>query len=254
MNKHVLALSTALSILAFTPAFAQNNAPAIDCTQQANMNDPACVNQQNNATQTQGQTGTTSTDQNAQSGTSTTTTTTDQNAQTTTQMGSTELIIPADQLNNAQVMSASDYIGKTVYDQAGNNIGDVNDLIVSGDGNIEAVILGVGGFLGMGEKDVAVNTQAVQMVQDGDNVRLVVQATKQALESAPSYDRTNRRYANQSTGTTTDTTGSTTAPAPAPAPANNNATGNSSGSGTVDCTVAANASDPACANQTQQQQ
>ena len=83
------------------------------------------------------------------------------------------------------------------------------------------------------------NTQAVQMVQDGDNVRLVVQATKEALESAPTYDKSNRRYATDSTTTTTtttDQTGSTTAPA-----------------GTVDCSLAANANDPACATQTQQQ-
>src|SRR5690349_14638713 len=126
MNKHVLALSTALSILAFTPAFAQN--ATVDCTQEANKTDPACVNKQNNNTDaTQNQNGAaTTTDQNA-AGSSTTTT--DQNAQTTTttqstttQMSSGELIVPADRLNGAQVMSASDYIGKTVYDQAGNNI------------------------------------------------------------------------------------------------------------------------------------
>ena len=262
MNKHVLALSTALSILAFTPAFAQTT-PAVDCTQQANKADPACANQtnnNNNATQSQDQTGaagsttTTTTDQNkttqtGQTGTNATdagtgsavTTTTTTSGQTTSGQAS-ELIVPADQLNGAQVMSANDFIGKTVYDQAGNNIGEVNDLIVSGDGNVEAVILGVGGFLGIGEKDVAVNATAVQMVQDGDNQRLVVQATKEALEAAPSYDKNNRRYADQNNGagggsttTTTDQTGSTTAPA-----------------GTVDCSLAANASNAACANKTQQ--
>jgi sporulation protein YlmC with PRC-barrel domain len=259
MNKHVLALSTALSILAFTPAFAQESAPApaspaVDCTQEANKNDPACANQTQNQSggttttttdqNAQGTTGTTTTDQNTQTGqtgteatdtgTGSTVTTTSQTTGTTTQqMG--ELIVPAEQLNSVQVMSANDYIGKTVYDQAGNNIGEVNDLIVSGDGNVEAVILGVGGFLGIGEKDVAVNTQAVQMVQDGDNMRLVVQATKEALEGAPSYDRANRRYATDSTTTTTttDQTGSTTAPA-------------------VDCSLAENASNAACVNQTNQ--
>jgi len=45
MNKHVLALSTALSILAFTPAFAQNATPAVDCTVEANKADPACASQ-----------------------------------------------------------------------------------------------------------------------------------------------------------------------------------------------------------------
>ena len=229
MKMHVLALSTALSILALTPAHA-----AVDCTMEANKNDPACMTKQDNnaAGQTQGQSG------NATI-TSTTTTT-----GTNAAMGGA-LIVPADRLNTAQVMSANDYIGKTVYDQAGNNIGDVNDLIISQDGQIQAVILGVGGFLGIGEKDVAVNTNAVQMVQDGDNKRLVVEATKEALNSAPTYDKNNRRYADQMNGTTTDTTGSTTAPVN-----NSNATGNSTG--TVDCSVAANASDPSCVNKTQQ--
>jgi sporulation protein YlmC with PRC-barrel domain len=273
MNKHVLALSTALSILAFTPAFAQEQspaAPAVDCSLPENANNAACMNQQNTqdqntqnqsgsgtttttvtpeqpATTTTGQTGTTTegtttTGQTGTQGTDTgtgSTVTTTTTTQGTGQQAGGELIVPAEQLNGAQVMSASDYIGKTVYDQAGNNIGEVNDLIVSGDGNVEAVILGVGGFLGIGEKDVAVNTQAVQMVQDGDNQRLVVQATKETLEAAPTYDRSNRRYADQTTGgTTTETTGSTTAPA----------TGTT---GAVDCTLPENVSNAAC---TQQQQ
>jgi sporulation protein YlmC with PRC-barrel domain len=136
-------------------------------------------------------------------------------------------------------MSANDFIGKTVYDQASNNIGDVNDLILSQDGQIQAVILGVGGFLGIGEKDVAVNARAVQIVQDGDNKRLVVQATKEALNAAPAYDRMNRRYATDANApATTDQTGSTTPPAGT--------------SGAIDCSLAANASDPACVNKTQQ--
>lgn len=263
MNKHVLALSTALSILAFTPAFAQN--AAVDCTQEANKNDPACMNQQqNNTNATQGQDGssssttTTTTDQNAQQA-QPPATTTDQNAQTTTttkstttQMTAGELIVPAERLNGVQLMTASDYIGKTVYDQSGNNIGDVNDLILSNDSQIQAVILGVGGFLGIGEKDVAVNTNAIKIVQDGDNKRLVVEATKEALNSAPAYDRDNRRYADQMDGTATEQTGSTTPPA-APA-ANNGATGNATGTGTVDCTLPENASNAACANQQQNQQ
>ena len=233
MNKHVLALSTALSILAFTPAFAQNTTtqPAVDCTQPANANDPACLKQQNNNTPSQTQGGQTT-------GQSATTTSGSQQ-----QMSTGELIVPADRLNGAQVMSANDYIGKTVYDQGGNNIGDVNDLIISSDGKIQAVILGVGGFLGIGEKDVAVNTSAIQMVQDGSNSRLVVQATKEALNNAPSYDKSNRRYATSTgTGTSTEQTGSTTT-APAPATKDNKVT--------VDCSKPENASNAACQNKTQ---
>ena len=49
MNKHVLALSTALSILAFTPAFAQEQAPAapaVDCTLPENASNAACTTKQ----------------------------------------------------------------------------------------------------------------------------------------------------------------------------------------------------------------
>ena len=243
MNKHVLALSTALTILAFTPAMAQEQAPAvpaIDCTLPENATNTACANQQMNQTDTQTQdqtgTGTTTTTITPEPNTTTTGqtgTTTDGTTTTTTTAQGGQIIVPADQLNSVQLMSASDYIGKTVYDQTGNNIGEVNDLIVSGDGNIEAVILGVGGFLGIGEKDVAVNTQAVQMVQDGDAQRLVVQSTKEALEAAPTYDRATRRYATDADGVTTDQTGSTTV--------------------VVDCTLPENASNEACINQQQPQ-
>ena len=60
------------------------------------------------------------------------------------------------------------------------------------------------------------NTNAIQMVQAGSSTRLVVEATKEALESTPSYDESNRRYAT-GTGadTMTDTTGSTTPRPPA---------------------------------------
>lgn len=227
MNKSVLALSTALSIFAATGAFAQNTAPAgadpmcVDqATNMLKMNDPNCnadgtrkdaqLGTDGAATEpatTAGQTdatGAKTLDQNAQGTTGTTTlddTTTGSTStadQTQIQSDSapmtTDLIVPADRLNNAKMMSAKDYIGKTVYDQAGANIGEVNDLIVSEDGQINAVILGVGGFLGMGEKNVAVSIRSVNMTQDGNNMRLVVEATKDQLNSAPTYDTSTRRY------------------------------------------------------------
>ena len=281
MNKHVLALSTALSILAFTPAFAQDTttapaAPIVDCAQLSNANDAACAaNKLQNNSETQDQSGssTTGTTMNSDStktqdhigksdqigatgtqgtdaGTGSTMSSTTTGAGTVQMTG--DLIVPAEQLNGAKLMSANDYIGKTVYDENGNSIGDVNDLIVSGDGNVAAVILGVGGFLGIGEKHIAVNTTAVQITQDGNSQRLVVQATKEALDAAPSYDRNNRRYADQTngagTGMTDDTTGSTTR-----APATGMGTVAPTGAtGTVDCTLAENASNAVCANKLQQ--
>jgi PRC-barrel domain protein len=66
-------------------------------------------------------------------------------------------------------------------------------VLVSRDGNINALIVGVGGFLGIGEKDVAVPFNAVQVkTKDNNKWYLVMNTTKDALKSAKGfkYDRT----------------------------------------------------------------
>jgi len=109
---------------------------------------------------------------------------------------STDVIVPADRLQNANIMTASDFIGKRVYTKAGEDIGEVNDLIVTDNGSVQAVILGVGGFLGLGEKDVAVTMRSIEIQSDGNTARLVVDASKDQLTNAPGYDRVNRTYLN----------------------------------------------------------
>jgi sporulation protein YlmC with PRC-barrel domain len=106
------------------------------------------------------------------------------------------LIVPADRFQNAKVMAASDFIGKRVYTQNGDDIGEVTDLIVTDNGAVQAVILGVGGFLGIGEKDVAVTMQSIRMQPEGESTRLVVDASKEQLTNAPDYDRAKRTYLN----------------------------------------------------------
>jgi sporulation protein YlmC with PRC-barrel domain len=104
------------------------------------------------------------------------------------------LIVPSESFTGATVMSANDFIGKRVYTRAGEDIGEVNDFILTGNGGIQAVVLGVGGFLGIGEKDVAVSMASIDMTKDGDAVRLVVDGSKEQFNAAPSYDRTTRTY------------------------------------------------------------
>lgn len=88
--------------------------------------------------------------------------------------------------------SISTYYNEDVYDPQNNKIGDVNDVILDKSGRVSAVIVGVGGFLGVGEKDVAVPFNALKVAEkDGDRY-LVMEASKDALEKAPgyTYDRT----------------------------------------------------------------
>lgn len=88
---------------------------------------------------------------------------------------------------------ASDLIGETVYTSNADNaetIGEVNDLIVGNDGMVDAALIGVGGFLGVGEKNVAVNYKDLTMSMDNDGDRVVVLATtREELEAAPAFER-----------------------------------------------------------------
>jgi len=88
---------------------------------------------------------------------------------------------------------ASEWMGQTVYSSAGpdaEQIGDINDLLVDENGDITAAIIGVGGFLGLGEHDVAIPYDQFQITQDQDGeARLVVSMTEEQLENAPEFQR-----------------------------------------------------------------
>jgi hypothetical protein len=83
---------------------------------------------------------------------------------------------------------ASNWIGKSLYNGADENVGDVNDLLFTQDGQVRAVIVGVGGFLGIGEKNVAINLDAIQPRTDEDgDVTLYINTTADALKAAPEF-------------------------------------------------------------------
>ncbi len=148
---------------------------------------------------------------------------------------------------------ASDFIGERVYGANDESIGEINDVLMDAKGQVAGVIIGVGGFLGIGEKDVALPMSALQFrneppataattgrdtattgttgtagtappagastaaAQDDDGVpnRIVVSMTKDQLQQAPAF----RDNPNEATGTTrTSPPASTTAPANPNAP------------------------------------
>lgn len=82
-------------------------------------------------------------------------------------------------------------IGAPVYSTAGDDaeeIGSINDLVFSESGQIEAVVIGVGGFLGIGEKNVAVDFDALEFTLAADNTeRWVLPTTAEALTTAPDF-------------------------------------------------------------------
>ena len=85
-----------------------------------------------------------------------------------------------------EALPISDYYNQNVYDVRDTKIGEVNDLLVD-NGKVNAVIIGVGGFLGVGEKNVAVAFPSLKLAEKDGKRYLVLNTTKEALKSPPGY-------------------------------------------------------------------
>jgi sporulation protein YlmC with PRC-barrel domain len=105
---------------------------------------------------------------------------------------------------------------QNVYDPSDNKIGEIMDVLVERDGKVAALVIGVGGFLGMGEKDVLVPFNAVRATtKDNNKWYMVMNSTKDALKSAKGfkYDRNAMTWIAEDAPATT---GAPAAPAPRP--------------------------------------
>ena len=81
----------------------------------------------------------------------------------------------------------SDYYNQSVYDTQDDKIGDVSDLLLDKGGKITTALIGVGGFLGIGEKNVAVPFTAIKVAEKNGSRYLVLETSKDALQTAPGY-------------------------------------------------------------------
>jgi ribosomal 30S subunit maturation factor RimM len=81
---------------------------------------------------------------------------------------------------------ASELIGATVKNTSGDDIGEVEDLIVSGKNDIVAAVIGIGGVLGIGEKRIGVAYGDLEVSPDGHTAYLDM--TKAQIDAAPAFD------------------------------------------------------------------
>jgi hypothetical protein len=90
---------------------------------------------------------------------------------------------------DANTILANDLIGVTVYEPNEEKIGKISDLILSKDAKaVERFDVGVGGFLGLGEKSVALKLDRLQMTHDPQGgVHLTMDVKKEELVNAPSF-------------------------------------------------------------------
>jgi sporulation protein YlmC with PRC-barrel domain len=111
-----------------------------------------------------------------------------------THVAVTSHIIQSDEIRASKMM------GSTVYDLENRNIGSVKDLVLNKDGQVDAVVLDVGSFLGMGGKYVAIPISDIKT----DNNRLTLDRTQETLQAMASY-----QLENSDTGAGTSTSPTT---------------------------------------------
>ena len=96
----------------------------------------------------------------------------------------------------AEKLLASKLLNESVLNKANESIGDINDVVIDKSGKVASVIVGVGGFLGLGEKNVALSFDQLSFATDNDgDLTVTTGATKESLQSAPAYEKpgTHRR-------------------------------------------------------------
>ena len=72
---------------------------------------------------------------------------------------------------------ASKLMGLDVYNEANEKLGDINELILDKNGKVAAVVIGVGGFLGMGEHDIAVSMDKLKFMEEPTRTSSTAPAT-----------------------------------------------------------------------------
>jgi sporulation protein YlmC with PRC-barrel domain len=78
--------------------------------------------------------------------------------------------------------------GAAVYDEQNKSIGDINNLVLDPSGQVAAVVIRSGGFLGLGGKTVAVPVSALRMTRtNGGKLRFTVSMTQAQVKTAPTY-------------------------------------------------------------------
>ena len=98
--------------------------------------------------------------------------------------------VPAGTVTTTQIpsdfrtMRVDQLVGKSVYNGAGERVGEIDEIVVNRNNRATAAVVGVGGFLGVGEKKVVVPFDSMRM--QGDRI-VVANLTKEGVNSMQSY-------------------------------------------------------------------
>ena len=189
--------TTAIALVIANGAFAENHVAAdgtatdSTMTTDAPATDTMAAPEATTETTTDGtMADTTATEMSDPTAATDTTSTTMESAGTTDMaMAPTMTMDGYETLMNADVTS-DELDGTAVYGPNDNKVGEIGDLVIAEDGSVAEVIVDVGGFLGLGEKPVAIAFDSVQLLKetDGDDLRAYVGMTEDQLKELPKYE------------------------------------------------------------------
>jgi PRC-barrel domain len=100
------------------------------------------------------------------------------------------------------ILAKQDLIGQTVYAPDKAKIGTISDLLLSKDGKtVDGFVIGVGGFLGIGEKSVALKMDKLKMASDADGMQLALDMSKEELTNTPTFKSKREQDAEKAAAT-----------------------------------------------------
>jgi sporulation protein YlmC with PRC-barrel domain len=86
---------------------------------------------------------------------------------------------------------ASDLLSQPVFSLEGKQIGKINDVVMTRNFESVVAVIGFGGFLGLGSKNIAIPVDRINIAEDGnEGIKLSINSTWEQLQAAPSFDRT----------------------------------------------------------------
>lgn len=95
------------------------------------------------------------------------------------------VVVPMEKLPSYGSLVSAWY-KQNVYDSSERKVGSIGDMLFAG-GSINAVMLNVGGFLGIGQKHVAVPVEAISLTKKNGKSWLTINTTKDILKKATGY-------------------------------------------------------------------
>jgi sporulation protein YlmC with PRC-barrel domain len=111
----------------------------------------------------------------------------------------TTMLMPA---FGAEMWRSSKLIGLNVYNDQNEKLGDISEILLDKSGKVEGVVIGVGGFLGMGKHDIKVDMSKLKFV---DEAVRTTSTTGSATTTSPSATKTTDNRPATGTATTTST-------------------------------------------------